>query len=251
MPCWPYGGKFACDMLKRNLLCLALLAAWAAPAFHLRAATADDPFARWKKEIAAFESADAKQPPAKGAILFIGSSSIRLWKTLAQDFPQHRVINRGFGGSQIVDSTHFADRIVFPCAPRQIVMSAGANDIHAGKSPEQVASDFLAFAAKVHSRLPEVPIAFISMAGNPARWKEIEQVRAANALIKALCEADPKLTYINTAAAMLGSDGRPRPDIFMPDRLHMNAEGYKLWTHDIAPHLTPEPKPAVSAAGRN
>lgn len=238
-------------MLKRNLLCLALLAAWAVPALHLHAAPADDQFARWEKEIAAFESADAKAPPPKGAILFIGSSSIRLWRTLAQDFPHHRVINRGFGGSQIVDSTHFADRIVFPYAPRQIVMYAGVNDIDAGKSSEQVGSDFLAFAAKVHSRLPEVPIAFISIAGNPARWKEIEQVRAANALIKALCEADQKLTYIDTASAMLGSDGLPRPDIFVPDRLHMNAEGYKLWTRDIAPHLTPEPKPAVSAAGRN
>lgn len=236
-------------MLKRTLLCLALLTAWAAPAFHLQAAPADDPFARWEKEIAAFEAADAKAPPPQGAILFIGSSSIRLWKTLAQDFPHYRVINRGFGGSQIVDSTHFAERIVFPYAPRQIVMYAGANDIHAGKSPEQVAADFLAFVAAVHSRLPDVPIAFISIAGNPARWKEIDQVRAANALVKAQCTADPKLTYIDTASAMLGPDGLPRPDIFVQDRLHMNAEGYKLWTRDIAPYPTPEPPAAVG--GRN
>lgn len=228
-------------MLKRTFLCLALLTAWAAPALRLHAASAKDPFAGWEKEIAAFEAADTKAPPPKGAILFIGSSSLRLWKTLAQDFPRHRVINRGFGGSQIVDSKHFAERIVFPYAPRQIVMYAGANDIHAGKSPEQVAADFLAFVAKVHSRLPEVPIAFISIAGNPARWKEIDQVRAANRLIQAVCAVDPQLTYIDTASAMLGSDGLPRPDIFVQDRLHMNAEGYKLWTRDIAPYLTPEP----------
>ena len=238
-------------MLKRTFLCLALLTAWAAPAFHLRAALADDPFARWEKEIGAFEAADAKAPPPQGAILFIGSSSIRLWKTLTQDFPHHRVINRGFGGSQIVDSTHFAERIVFPYAPRQIVMYAGANDIHAGKSPEQVAADFLAFVAAVHSRLPDVPIAFISIAGNPARWKEIDQVRAANRLIQAVCAADPKLTYIDTATAMLGPDGLPRPDIFVQDRLHMNAEGYKLWTRDLAPYLTPEPPAAAAGGGRN
>ncbi len=232
-------------MQIQALLCFALLAAGAVAPSHLHAGTTSDPFARWEKDIAAFEAADAQAPPPKGAILFIGSSSIRLWKTLAQDFPRHRVINRGFGGSQIVDATHFADRIIFPYAPRQIVMYAGANDIDAGKSPEQVTADFLAFAAKVHSRLPKVPIAFISIAGNPARWKEIEQVRAANRLVRALCEADPTLTYIDTASALLGADGLPRPELFVADQLHMSAAGYRLWTRDIAPHLEPEPVPAV------
>ncbi len=89
---------------------------------------------RWEKEISAFEQADRTSPPPKGALLFIGSSTIRLWKTLTQDFPNHTVINRGFGGSQIADSTHFAERIIFPYQPRMILLRAGGNDIHAGKS---------------------------------------------------------------------------------------------------------------------
>lgn len=95
-------------------------------------------FERWEKEIAAYEHADRTSSPPQGGLLFIGSSTIRLWNTLAQDFPQHRVINRGFGGSQIADSTHFAERIIFPFAPRMILLRAGGNDIHAGKSPELV-----------------------------------------------------------------------------------------------------------------
>ena len=104
----------------------------------------------------------------KAALLFIGSSTIRGWKTLAQDFPDHKVINRGFGGSQIVDSTHFADRLIFPHEPKMILLRAGGNDIHAGKSAEQVFRDFQDFVAKVHSKLPETDIVFIGLSPAPA-----------------------------------------------------------------------------------
>src|SRR5436190_20502785 len=89
----------------------------------------------FEKEILAFEAADKTNPPPKNAILFIGSSSIRMWKSLAKDFPEQRVINRGFGGSEIIDSVRNVARIVVPYHPRQIFMYAGGNDIHAGKSP--------------------------------------------------------------------------------------------------------------------
>src|SRR5947207_206800 len=108
-------------------------------------------FSKWESEIAAFEQGDRTNPPPKGAILFMGSSTIRLWKTLARDFPDHQVINRGFGGSKIADSTHFADRIIFPYQPRAIFLRAGGNDIHAGKSSEQTFADFKEFVAKIHS----------------------------------------------------------------------------------------------------
>src|SRR5438093_4844855 len=111
-------------------------------------------FGKWEKEIAAYQQMDRTNPPPTGALLFIGSSTIRLWKTLAEDFPKHRVINRGFGGSEIVDSTHFAERVIFPYKPRMIFLRAGGNDLNAGKSPEQVFRDFKEFAAKVRSRLP-------------------------------------------------------------------------------------------------
>jgi lysophospholipase L1-like esterase len=198
-------------------------------------------FAKWEPEIRAFETADMTNPPPKGAVLFLGSSSIRLWKALAQDFPQHQVINRGFGGSQIVDSAHFAERIVFPYQPRLIVMYAGGNDINAGKSPEQVHADFQAFVAKVRARRPETRIAYISIAPNPARWAQVERVKVANKLIKDFCLPHGKLTFIDVFPHMLGPDGQPRPEIFSEDRLHMNAQGYALWKDLVAPFLRPSP----------
>jgi len=192
---------------------------------------------KWEKEISAFEASDKTNPPPQGAILFIGSSSIRMWKTLAQDFPEHKVINRGFGGSQIIDSVEFADRVVLPCKPKKIIMYAGGNDINAGKSPEQVFADFKAFVEKVQEHLPEVRIGYISIAPNPARWAQVEKVKAANRLIEAYAKEQPRLSFINVFPHMLGADGQPRPDIFVQDRLHMNAQGYALWKSLVAPRL--------------
>jgi len=206
-------------------------------ALRLRAEAAPDPFAKWEKEIAAFEEKDRQNPPPKNAIVFVGSSSIRKWTTLAEDFPHHQVINRGFGGSQLIDSVHFADRIVLPYEPRMIVVYAGGNDIHAGKMPEQVFADFQAFVETIRAKLPKTEIAYISIAGNPSRWAEVEKVKKANGLIEEYITGKPGLRFINVFPQMLGSDGQPRPEIFVEDRLHMNAEGYKLWTGIVAPSL--------------
>ncbi len=195
---------------------------------------------RWEADIKAFEAADKTNPPPQGAILFIGSSSIRLWKTLAQDFPQQPVINRGFGGSEIADSVYFTERIVFPYAPRMIVMYAGGNDINAGKSPEKVLGDFQAFVTKVRSRLPQTRIAFISVAPNPARWAQVEKVKDLNQRVEVFCREGERLTFINVFPHMLGEDGQPRPEIFVKDRLHMNAQGYAIWKQVVAPFLKPE-----------
>ena len=208
----------------------------------LSAAADDKPhnFDKWEPEIAAFEKADQTEPPPKGAIVFIGSSSIRKWKTLAEDFPYHRVINRGFGGSEIIDSVHFADRIVIPYAPRLVVLYAGGNDINAGKTPEQVFADFQAFTELVRGKLPDADLDYIAIAGNPARWAQVDRVRAANSKIEAFIEGKPHLKFINVFPQMLGSDGQPIPEIFGPDRLHMSPAGYKLWTNIILP-LLPAP----------
>ena len=192
---------------------------------------------RWDEEIAAFEAQDRTNPPPKDAILFIGSSSIRLWKTLAQDFPEHKVINRGFGGSQIADSIQFTDRIVIPYKPKMVVLYAGGNDINSGKTPEQVASDFKAFVQRVHAKLPEKRIAYISIAPNPARWAQVDRVRSANELIRDFTRTNPRLTFIDVFLHMLGDDGQPRPEIFVEDRLHMNEKGYALWTKVVGPFL--------------
>jgi lysophospholipase L1-like esterase len=192
---------------------------------------------KWEKDIAAFEQSDKTNPPPKAAILFLGSSSIRMWKTLAKDFPEHKVINRGFGGSEINDSVELADRIVFPYEPKRIIFYAGGNDINAKKSPEKVFSDFKAFVAKVHQRLPNTTISYISIAPNPARWAQIEQIKAANRMIENFTKSDPKLSFINVFPKMLGEDGNPLPDIYLQDRLHMNAKGYAIWTSIVGPLL--------------
>jgi lysophospholipase L1-like esterase len=196
---------------------------------------------KWEKEIAAFEQKDREQSPKKHGILFIGSSSIRMWKTLAEDFPGYSVINRGFGGSQISDSVYFTPRIVLPYEPRQIFFYAGGNDINAGKAPDAVAAEFEKFANGVHAKLPETKIEFISIAPNHKRWAQIEQVRQTNALVRAFCEKNPGwLRFIDVHPVMLGADGKPLPDIYIADGLHMNAKGYALWTKLLKPYLTAE-----------
>lgn len=191
---------------------------------------------KFETVIRAFEKADQTSPPPPNAILFIGSSSIRLWTNLVHDFPGKPVFNRGFGGSHISDSVHYADRIVIPYRPRLIVFYAGGNDIHAGKTPEQVLGDFKVLVAKVHGQLPQTRIHYISIAPNPARWKELERVKAANQLIADYISTDKTLTFIDVFSAMLGPDGLPR-DIYRADKLHMNLQGYEIWTKIIAPYL--------------
>ena len=220
-----------------TLLRLLFAALVLAPLPRVFADEAASDSAKWESEIAAFEKHDRETPPPKHAIVFVGSSSIRKWTTVAEDFPHHRVLNRGFGGSQMADSVHFADRIVLPYEPRFIVVYAGGNDINAHKTAEQVFADFKAFVAKVRAKQPDTPIAYISITGNPKRWSQVEEVKKANALIEAFTKEQPHLQFIDVFHRMLGADGLPRPEIFVEDGLHMNAEGYKLWTEIVGPYL--------------
>ena len=199
--------------------------------------TAKSPSQRWEGDIRAFEAADKKSPPPQGGILFIGSSGIRMWKTLAQDFPEHQVLNRGFGGSQIADSVYYANRIVFPYKPRLIVLRAGGNDIAAGKTPEQCAADFRVFVEKVRAKLPETRICYMAFNNTPARWPNAGKENKLNQLIKDYIAAHENLDYIDAATPMLGADGKPRPELFLQDRLHCNAAGYQLWTSIVRPYL--------------
>lgn len=199
-------------------------------------AVAADP-ARWEEDIAAFETADRAAAPAPGGVLFVGSSSIRLWTTLAEDFPGVPVINRGFGGSQVPDVTAFVGRIVLPYRPRLVVIYCGGNDINAGRPAAQVVADTRALVRAIQESLPEARIAYISVAPNPARWGQIETVTAVNDGIEAWMATDPRLTFIDVFPHMLGPDGRPKPDIFVDDQLHMNAKGYAIWKEIVGPYL--------------
>jgi lysophospholipase L1-like esterase len=201
------------------------------------AVTAAPGVSPWEDEVRAYERADRERPPPQNGILFIGSSSIRLWKTLPQDFPGLPVINRGIGGSQIHEVTALIDRLVVPYRPRLIVFYCGSNDLARGRTVSQVLRDFDAFVTRVHTVLPEARIAFLSIAPNPARWALVPRFRTVNRSIARAAAGEPLLDYIDVFGHMLRTDGRPRREIFVEDRLHMNAKGYAIWREVIGEYL--------------
>ncbi len=194
------------------------------------------------QEINAFWEADQKQRPPSGAVLFMGSSSVRLWATLAQDFPDVPVINRGFGGSLIQDSTQYADRIALPYDPKIIIMFAGTNDLAYGnKSPQQVLQEYEDFVARIHSALPDTRIAFISISPTVARWGNEAKILETNHLIQEFTlqnnSNSEKLDFIDTHSQLLTADGQPQPSLLRADGLHFNAEGYKVFTAIVKPRI--------------
>ena len=200
---------------------------------------ADDksPSVRWERDIQGFEAADKENPPPKQAALFVGASGIRLWTSLEKDFPKHQVINRGFGGSQIADVTHFADRIVLPYKPKLIVLQSGGNDLNAGKTPEQVAEDFQAFVVKTRTTLPETQIVFFSLQPSMARWSQADKQKRANQLIKEQINAGKNRVYVDAWDAFFGPNGMPREELFVTDKLHHNTAGYKVRAELLRPYL--------------
>lgn len=207
------------------------------PADQPSAPVPDPDPARWEKDLEAFAQADRANPPAKGGILFLGSSSIRKWDTLAQDFRGWPVLNRGFGGSHMSDVVALADRLVFPCEPRQIILYEGDNDVGAGKSAVQILEDFQAFVRVVHARLPECRISLLAIKPSPKRQPVAATLRETNTALRAFTESSPRLDFIDIHTPMLGADGQPRPELFVEDDLHLNAAGYALWTRIIRPYL--------------
>lgn len=192
--------------------------------------------AEWENDMQRFAAEDQAAPPPKHAVLFVGSSSIRLWETLAEDFPGVSLINRGFGGSEVRDSTWYADRIIVPYRPRMILLYAGDNDIAAGRTPQQVHADFIAFVERVRRDLPRTKIAYISTKPSPSRAHLLDVQRQANALVRE--EAQRRgVIYIDVFTPMLDANGQPRETLFIEDRLHMNRAGYALWRDLIAPML--------------
>ena len=183
--------------------------------------------ARWEKEVSAIEKRQAATPPAKGGIVFAGSSTIRLWD-LGKSFPDWKATNSGFGGSEIRDVTHFAGRLIFKHDPRAIVFYAGDNDVNSRRTPEQVLTDFRAFAEATHKALPKTRIYFIAIKPSPARWAQYETQTKANALVKDLCAKDDRLAYIDVVPLLLGKDGKPREELYAKDKLHLSPAGYEI-----------------------
>ena len=190
----------------------------------------------WDEAISRFEEADKAQPPAPGGIVFVGGSSIRLWD-LKESFPDQTLINRGFGGSQLIDSVQYADRIINKYRPRLVVVYAGDNDLAAGKSAEQVRDDYRALVAKIHTALPETKIVFLAIKPSIARAKLIETQKKTNQMIADDIARDPRLVFLDIGTPLLDVDGKPRPELFVKDGLHLSKAGYAIWTGLVAPLL--------------
>lgn len=191
----------------------------------------------WAGDMAQFAAQDAATPPPRGGIEFIGSSSIRMWESLATDFPGQPVFNRGFGGSEVRDSTWYADRIVIPYAPCKVFFYAGDNDLNSGRSPAQVHDDVVAFVNRVHRDLPRTTVEYISIKPSPSRANLLPAISDANARIKATLATLPNTGYTDVYTPMLGADGQPRAALFREDMLHMTPEGYAIWRKALAPKV--------------
>lgn len=189
---------------------------------------------KWGKDIGQFEQWDSKNSWPGDAVLFVGSSSIRMWRT-RESFGDLPVINRGFGGSQISEVNYFVDRIVLKYRPRVIVFYAGDNDVAAGKSGKKVFEDYCKFVKIVHDKLPQTPIIYIGIKPSGSRWALWPVMAEANAMIRDLCAKDKRLLYFDSATPLLGSDGKPNEKLFLGDKLHLNGEGYKIWTRLLRP----------------
>ena len=202
-------------------------------------------FSRWDKSIAAFEKQDLAQSPEKGGVVFVGSSSIRLWD-LEKSFPNSGYLNRGFGGSQIADANHFIEQLVLKHEPKIVVMYAGDNDIAAKKTPQRVAKDFKTFAAKLHKALPETYLIYVAIKPSVKRWEMWPKMNEANELIARQCAGDKRLTFLDIAEPMIGDDGEIGSEWFVADGLHLNEQGYALWTKLVQQKLKQVVVPATN-----
>lgn len=176
------------------------------------------------------------EQPAKGGIVFIGSSSIRRWD-LEKSFPDLPVINRGFGGSVIADSIRYFDRIVAPLEPKTVVLYAGDNDIGRGMTAQEVFTDYKRFVSTVHSSLPNAKIVFIAVKPSIRRRNMLLTVSGANNLIMEYTLTDPRLEYADIYTPMLDANGEPPADLFVEDGLHLSDKGVALWTQVLRPYL--------------
>lgn len=190
--------------------------------------------AQWEETIRTFEDWDKKNSFLSDAVLFVGSSSIRLWPT-RECFGQFDVINRGFGGSQISDVVYFAERIVLPYKPKVIVFYAGDNDIAAGKTAERVFEDYQKFVGLVQEKLPGIRIIFISIKPSGSRWSLWNVMKNANKKIEDFSQKDERLYYFDGGTPLFDSHGRPNDELFLSDKLHLNDKGYELWTRLLTP----------------
>ena len=190
-------------------------------------------------EIKAFRKADSIAQPPKNTILLIGSSSFTKWKDVQEYFPEHTMLNRGFGGSSLNDVIYYANDVVLKYQPKQILIYCGENDIAGSNfvTSDTVFERFKILYGIIRSKFKKIPIAFISIKPSPSREKYLVTMQKANEQIKSFIEKQKKAAYIDVYHSMFDADGKILTHIFLSDKLHMNAAGYKIWQGIIGPYL--------------
>lgn len=218
-------------MKKIKIVLLVLL--WAGILF------AQDQKPAFWDDIQAFKKQDSVSFPPKNAILFIGSSSFTMWKDVQQYFPSYRIINRGFGGSSLPDVIRYANDIILPYQPKQIVIYCGENDVAASDTVtgKLVFNQFKQLFTIIRNRYPKVKVTYVSMKPSPSRQLLLSKMINGNELIKKYLSSKKRTSYVDVYLEMIDDEGKPRPDLFLDDNLHMNKTGYAIWQKLIEPHL--------------
>ncbi|MCS6839141.1 MAG: SGNH/GDSL hydrolase family protein [Roseiflexus sp.] len=191
----------------------------------------------YEPEVQELEKLNTTSPPSPGAVLFYGSSSLRLWTTLSKDMAPWPVVNRAFGGSTLAACVHFFDRLVVPCAPGSMVLYAGDNDLGDGRPPDDIVRSLRAMLSRIDTTLGPIPVAYISIKPSLARWSLRDKIQRVNNAARALMEQRPSGYYVDVYTSMLGPDGRPRAELFDADGLHLSAKGYQMWTRILRPYV--------------
>jgi lysophospholipase L1-like esterase len=189
----------------------------------------------YESEVQALERALARRPGPDRPPVFYGSSSFRLWDTLADDFDP-RVLNLGFGGSTLEACDYFFARLVPPAHPQSLLIYAGDNDLGDGRSVEGTLASFRSLADRVARSLGAIPFGFVSVKPSPARYAILGQIRRLNDLVRGEIERRPSGYYVDVFSAMLDQAGKPRVEFFLEDGLHLSREGYQLWGHLLEPY---------------
>ncbi len=194
----------------------------------------------FQEEIDVFIKNDSIQMPATNSILFVGSSSFNYWKDISNYFPGYAIINRGFGGSSLTDIIHFNQETILKYKPKQIYIYCGENDIAASDTitPQIVFERFKILYTIIRNRLGnKIPIMYVSIKPSVARWNMEDKFVAANSLIRNFINKQKQTQFLDVHSAMLDTNGEVYEDIFIADKLHMNAKGYAIWQKIIAPTL--------------
>jgi hypothetical protein len=189
-------------------------------------------------EIKEYKRQDSISFPKPNSILFVGSSSFAFWKTIKSDLPEFQVVNRGFGGSELSHAIMYADQIILPYKPKQVVIYSGENDIAVGNmNADSVKARFVKLFNLIRQELPKASILYVSIKPSPSRQHLMPEMAKANSLISEFLRNKKNTKFINIYPIMLDAQGNPRKELFVEDMLHMNSQGYAIWVKALKPYL--------------